>query len=126
MTSLQDIEAQRTATKITPEDDEKSRAEYVHSGRGGAGNYTNSSILAAATAENVGVNQSLSESKPPETGYYGRGGAGNYRSGEAEKEQEEKTKSKVREKAHQQVVNDIEMGLMEPEKAHLGIEKVDS
>ena len=121
----QDVEAQRIATTPTTEDIEKSRSEYAHSGRGGAGNYTNATKLAEATAQTAGVTPSLVESKPPETGHYGRGGAGNYRSSDAEKAVDERRASGVQEKIHQQVVQDVESGLKEPEKAHLGGIKLD-
>jgi len=73
----------------------------------------------------VDVTASLKESKPPGIGYYGRGGAGNYRSGNAEKQEDEEGISEKQEKLHQQVVKDVESGLKEPEKAHLGGEKLE-
>ena len=80
-------------------------------------------MLAAGTTANMDVTPSLQENKPPELGHYGRGGAGNYRTPEPEKKgEEDKDTSEAQEKAHQKVVKDVEMGLKEPEKAHLGRE----
>ena len=111
---------------MTAEDVEKSRSEYAHSGRGGAGNYTNASELAESTAQTAGVTPSLQESKPPETGHYGRGGAGNYRIGDSERMKMEQGKIEAahQKKVYQQAVKDVEAGLKEPEKAHLGSEKL--
>ena len=68
----------------------------------------------------------LEESKPPQTGYYGRGGAGNYRTGDIETKDAERKAMEARNRLHQQVVKDVESGLKEPEKAHLGSEKLQS
>ena len=80
-------------------------------------------MLAAGTKANVDVTPSLQENKPPKLGHYGRGGAGNYRTPEPEKREEvEKYKLEAQEKAQRKIVEDVEMGLKEPEKAHLGRE----
>lgn len=80
-------------------------------------------MLAAGTIANIDVTPSLQENKPPELGYYGRGGAGNYRTPDPEKKrQEQKNRLEAQETAHQRTVKDVEMGLKEPEKAHLGRE----
>lgn len=65
----------------------------------------------------------MQENKPPELGSYGRGGAGNYRTPESEKSKKEKKDTlEAKDKADQKVVRDMEIGLKEPEKAHLGKE----
>lgn len=80
-------------------------------------------MLTAGTTANIDVTPSLQESKPPELGHYGRGGAGNYRSQEPEKKREGGNIAlEAREEAYQKVVKDVEMGLKEPEKVHLGRE----
>ena len=80
-------------------------------------------MLAAGTNANVNVTPSLQENKPPELGHYGRGGAGNYRTPDLEnKRQIEKYTLKTQEKTLQEIVKEVEMGLKEPEKAHLGRE----
>lgn len=122
--NLQDVEAQQTTIPPNAEDLEKSRTEYAHSGRGGAGNYTNATRLAEATAQTAGMTPSMGESKPPSTGYYGRGGAGNYRTGDVEKAESERRVTEAQEQIHQQAVKDVESGLKEPEKAHLGGERL--
>lgn len=106
---------------------ERSRAEYAHSGRGGAGNYTDADKLAKTTAAMANVTPALRETKPPKVGHYGRGGAGNYRdkSADASREEDTRAKSETKEKVHQQVVRDVESSLKEPEKAHLGGEKLE-
>ena len=92
-------------------------------GRGGIGNVTTRDVLAADTNANIDVTPSLQENKLPKLGHYGRGGAGNYRIPEPEQAREEvKDRLKAREKAQQQIVKDVEMGLKEPEKVHLGRE----
>lgn len=64
----------------------------------------------------------------PEVGYSGRGGAGNLR-GKEEMERRrmegERRAKEAREKAHEEVVKDVEMGLQMPERAHLGSEKIE-
>lgn len=60
-------------------------------------------------------------------GYSGRGGIGNVRTAEVEKLREE-TEAKAREareRAHEEVVRDVGMGLKMPERAHLGVEKLE-
>lgn len=118
-----DVEAQRNAASGAVEDLESQGRRFSTSGRGGAGNVTTRDVLAAGTTANVDVTPSLEETKPPELGHYGRGGAGNYRIPEHEnKRGGEKDILEAQEKAHQEVVKDVEMGLKEPEKAHLGRE----
>ena len=103
---------------------QKNRAEYAHSGRGGAGNYVNAGELMRATKENSDVTPALQERRPSVVGYSGRGGVGNYKSGDVERRSEERRASEVQEKVHTQVVKDVEMALKEPEKAHLAGEKM--
>lgn len=123
LTNCQDVEAQRNAASGAVEDLESQGRRFSTSGRGGAGNVTTRDVLAAGTTANVDVTPSLEETKPPELGHYGRGGAGNYRIPEHEnKRGGEKDILEAQEKAHQEVVKDVEMGLKEPEKAHLGRE----
>ena len=126
LTMSQDLEAQGTGSNgVTTEDVQKIRAEYAHSGRGGAGNYLNASELMRATKENSDVTPALQERKPSVVGYSGRGGVGNYQGGDVEKRLEEIRASDIQEKVHTQVVKDVEMALKEPEKAHLASEKME-
>ena len=123
---FQDLEAQGIGSNgVTTEDVPKVRAEYAHSGRGGAGNYLNASELARATKENSDVTPALQERKPSVVGYSGRGGVGNYQSGDVERTLKERRASEFQEKVHTQVVKDVEMALKEPEKAHLASEKME-
>ena len=126
LTFCQDIEAQGNTPTATVDEVKRAQSEYKHSGRGGAGNYASTSELAAATIENANVTPALQETKTPEIGYCGRGGAGNYRGEDEEQKREEGRRvSMIQEKAHQQVVRDVEAGLQEPPKAHLGNEKLE-
>ena len=126
LTTFQDLEAQGIDSNgVTAEDVQKIRAEYAHSGRGGAGNYLNASELTRATKENSDVTPALQERKPSVVGYSGRGGVGNYKSGDVEKRLEERKASEIQEKVHTQVMKDVEVTLKEPEKAHLASEKME-
>lgn len=79
--------------------------------------------MAAGTNANVDVTPSLQENKLLKLGYYGRGGAGNYRTPDPEQAREVvKNRLGAREKVQQKIVKDVEIGLKEPEKAHLGRE----
>lgn len=121
--TFQDVEAQRDIARVGVEDLQKQKHSISTSGRGGAGNITTRDMLAAGTTASIDVTPSMQENKPPELGHYGRGGAGNYRTPESEKDGErEKERLEAQERAHQKVVKDVEMGLKEPEKAHLGRE----
>ena len=121
--TFQDVEAQRVPASVGVEDLQNQKHRISTSGRGGAGNVTTRDVLAAGTTANVDVTASMQENKPPELGHYGRGGAGNYRTPDSEKIAErQKERLDAQEKAHQKVVKDVEMGLKEPEKAHLGRE----
>lgn len=101
------------------------QSQYAHAGRGGAGNLTDPTSLTAATSETADVTPSLQESAPPAAGYYGRGGAGNYRSSDSEKKADVERKASVAQERQEGVVRDVEKGLQEPEKAHLGSEKLE-
>ena len=121
MTTSQDVEAQRDAANRAVRDLESEGRRISTSGRGGAGNVTTRDVLAAGTTANIDTTPSLQENEPPELGHYGRGGAGNYRVPEPGKRREEENDVlEAQEKAHQRVVRDVERGLKEPEKAHLG------
>lgn len=121
----QDVESQRKASIVSTKDIEKARPEYAPTGRGGAGNWASANKLATATAKNANITPSLQESKPPDVGHSGRGGVGNYRNGEVGKQEDEVRETELQEMKHQQVVKDVEMGLKEPEKAHLVKERLE-
>ena len=115
---FQDLENQPGAATERVQDSESQGRKASTSGRGGAGNFTTRDVLAAGTTANVDVTPALQENKPPELGHYGRGGAGNHRIPELDKR--EKDRLEAQEKAHRKVVRDVEIGLKEPEKVHLG------
>jgi len=126
LTKAKDVETQRKGSIARPEDKERARLVLAPTGRGGAGNYTSSSKLATVTTKNANITPSLQETRPPQVGHSGRGGAGNYRSGDVEKKEEDETMAiELQERTHQWVVKDVEKGLKEPEKAHLGNEKLE-
>lgn len=123
LTILQDLEAQSNAAKVGVKDLVNQGREISTSGRGGAGNITTRAVLTAGSNASIDVTPSLQESKPPEPRYYGRGGAGNYRIPEPENRRGKvREATDARERAQRKVVEDVEMGLKEPEKAHLGRE----
>ncbi|KAL6713414.1 hypothetical protein ACLMJK_008879 [Lecanora helva] len=121
----EDVEAQHTTTEASPEEIAKARSEYAHSGRGGAGNYSYGTRIEEAQALKTGETPSVQDSNPSHTGYHGRGGAGNYQSGDAEKAEARRRASIAQEKKHPQVIQDVEAGLRQPEKVHLGSEKLE-
>ena len=124
--SAKDLESQKNnPIGPTPEDIERSRSQYAHAGRGGAGNYTDGVRHAEATALTGGPNPMLEERQPSATGYHGRGGIGNYKSNDAEQQRSERRASELQEKVHQEVTKKVDAGLKEPEKAHLGSEKIE-
>lgn len=87
----------------------------------GRGNVTTSAKLSATTAGAADVTPALQDSKHPDVRYFGRGGAGNSRIWVSEvKEREELRSSHAKEEKFHRVVMDVEMGLRQPEKAHLG------
>ncbi|KAE8451300.1 hypothetical protein EG329_004465 [Mollisiaceae sp. DMI_Dod_QoI] len=118
--SINDLTRRISATNPPP--------EYVHTGRGGAGNWVQPKELHAQglTQESTPIGQDASQrilvsSKPTYRG--GRGGAGNYVSTEADekemerKEQEEKKRVEVQ----RAVERDVESGLARPERAYGGV-----
>lgn len=124
--TAEDLEAQRNAASEAVKDLEIQGRKTSTAGRGGAGNITTRDVLDAGTTANIDVTPSLQESKPPELGHYGRGGAGNYRTPVTDNPREtELDELEAQEKAHQEVVKEVETGLKEPEKAHLGKESRD-
>ncbi|KAL8803515.1 MAG: hypothetical protein Q9182_003116 [Xanthomendoza sp. 2 TL-2023] len=94
--------------------------EYIHSGRGGAGNYSTASD-SAERKRSVDMPPSTRERTVPEGGFYGRGGAGNLRGSDEGPSGEdiERRASEVQEQAYKESVQEVEKGLRAPEKAHL-------
>ncbi|KAI4211345.1 MAG: hypothetical protein LQ351_005900 [Letrouitia transgressa] len=120
----EDIESQPEAGAELPLADEN-RPEYIHSGRGGAGNYETPPTLAERQRE-IDVTPSMRESSVPQGGFYGRGGAGNVRNEENSRHEGlERQSSGAQQLAHEATVRDVEVGLKEPEKAHLNAEKLE-
>ena len=119
---IKDLEAQRLASSHQASGEDNTTPRYASSGRGGAGNVTDATLLAAAIKDTVDVTPALQESKQLGSGLHGRGGAGNYTATElASGEPEEREMQEMR---REEVVKDVEAGLKPPEKAHLGIEKL--
>lgn len=116
-----DIEAQPIIAGELRASDAK-EPEYIHSGRGGAGNYSNASD-AAERKRSVDMTPSTREQTVPEGGFYGRGGAGNLRGSDKSPsvdDTETKASEAQKEKqAYEDTVQDVEKGLRAPEKAHL-------
>ncbi|CZR54374.1 uncharacterized protein PAC_04258 [Phialocephala subalpina] len=126
-----DIEAQHesslnltrttSATKPPP--------EYLHTGRGGAGNWVQPSELSsqglAQTQDSSLAFSQPGASKPSYKG--GRGGAGNYGWAEAEEEERkkreregEREEERRKREVERAVMRDVEVGLARPERAFGG------
>ena len=125
-----DLEAQSQTVSAPIEGSETSQSSYTVSGRGGAGNYWRKEDNGGAdpsSSSSADAPISINPSMIPKIGYSGRGGIGNIRSGEVEKLREdmELNAAAARQRAHEEVVRDVEMGLKMPERAHLGAEKLE-
>lgn len=113
-----DVEAQSNVAH-EPYVAETHQPEYVHSGRGGAGNYTNASNT-AERRRSIDMTPTARERTVPEGGFYGRGGAGNLRDTDAKSQEEAGRKSnQAQQEQYEMAVRDVEQGLRAPEKAHL-------
>lgn len=106
----------------------QSSAQYLHAGRGGAGNYLSSSDVAQAKrSPSLPVSLGTARPSSPSNAYPvhpGRGGAGNYAAAaevngrkESEKEQEERIKAEQR---REQIVVEVDGMLQPPPGAWLG------
>lgn len=114
----QDVEAQPT-NALESQAADANRSEYVHSGRGGAGNYSSASDT-AERKRSVDMTPTMREQTVPEGGFYGRGGAGNLRGSEGgSKEEAERAASQAEKEAFDKTVQHVEQELRAPEKAHL-------
>ena len=89
---------------------------------------TDPKTLAAGTKRTVDVTAALQESKASEAGHYGRGGAGNYRmSAEGPPAPVEREMKEMKRPAtYWEAEADVEAGLQEPAKAHLGTERFEA
>lgn len=123
----QDIEAQSNAAALHAHGVQPSDSDYANVGRGGAGNFIKKENQSRSRMAPSSVAPLMRESAAPEMGFSGRGGAGNLRNGEIERQrlENENRAKEAREKSHAEVVRDVEMGLRMPERAHLGIQKVE-
>ena len=101
------------------------RSEYAYSGRGGAGNIRKEGQPGAGT-DSSPRSPASRETTVSEIGYSGRGGAGNFRAGEVEKKRVEAAirAKEARDKAHEEIARDVEIGLKPPESAHLVSERL--
>ena len=122
--SGQDVEAQRdSATKYN--DPDASRPEYAHVGRGGAGNFKPTATTAGGGGIMGDLSTFVKQDTIAESGYSGRGGAGNIRGdSERRKPEAQARAAEAQEKAYKETVKDVERGLKQPEKAHLGGDRV--
>jgi len=95
-------------------------SEFVHTGRGGAGNYYSPKTL---DETRVGAANSLTP-QPRKSGYQGRGGAGNYMAKDNAEERLKEFELKEFEAERRDMIaetarRDVEMALKAPGKAHL-------
>lgn len=131
----QDIEAQKQTSATGPQNPIAASTQYHRAGRGGAGNFHDSTHTGTAAAEEttidpVAVQQqeeqiervkaAVAAQKPRAGGMGGRGGVGNWSSGSAqqeEKQREEEEQKKVQE-FELKVLKDVEAGLAMPKPAY--------
>ncbi|KAF8864196.1 hypothetical protein BDZ45DRAFT_57028 [Acephala macrosclerotiorum] len=96
--------------------------DYVHTGRGGAGNWVQPKDLASqGLAQESPISYSNpGAAKPSYKG--GRGGAGNYRTEDAKEEERKRRNEEERRRMEVQrvVQRDVESGLARPERAYGG------
>lgn len=116
-TSINDLTRSISATNPPP--------EYLHTGRGGAGNWVQPKELHSQglTQESTLSGQDASKrtigsSKPTYKG--GRGGAGNYGSLEQEEQERRQQEQKKRDQVEKAVERDVESGLARPERTYGG------
>lgn len=119
--SKQDVEAQNHHA-VPSSQSNNAGSDYAYSGRGGAGNL----VKREGQSQTAARTTTLQEHTIPDVGYSGRGGAGNLRGGEMERRrvENERLAREARERAHDEVVKGVELGLKMPERAHLGGEKL--
>jgi len=125
-----DLEAQslpQTETDTVIPSQPREAPEYLHTGRGGAGNWIQPSTLTSSgltqtstspATSKTGNNQIRGPSKPMYRG--GRGGAGNYVDPEAEEREAREKEEVERRRVEESVERDVERGLARPERAYGG------
>lgn len=133
--TLHDIESQsnhQTINDLTRADiTSNPPPEYLHTGRGGAGNWVQPKTLeskgfaqeespnSTSTSSSLfGTKRVAGQSKPTYRG--GRGGAGNYADYEAEEKARKEAEEKVRVDVERRVERDVEAGLARPPRAYGG------
>jgi len=112
-----DLEAQ--AVQLTSTTGQSSAPEYLHTGRGGAGNWAQPSAEAAAEASSA---PKIPVATPVAKQVYrgGRGGAGNFHDVEAEEKVQKEEEERVARVTEERIVKDVERGLARPEKTYQG------
>ncbi|KAG8534203.1 uncharacterized protein KY384_001047 [Bacidia gigantensis] len=118
-----DIEAQRPSQIDSLNQSSNPQSKYATYGRGGAGNWVETSDRASAATQILGEDPVLDERSTPTRGYSGRGGAGNFRDStviEGRQPQDRELQEMKRTDSFQ----DVEAGLQAPQQAHLGGEKL--
>ena len=117
---MKDVEAAKD-DRPHPLQPPERKSSFAVTGRGGAGNITDSDTIARSTTQNANVTPGMQERKPSKTGYLGRGGVGNYKDEDAEKAaaQAARRASENANRNHQEAVEMVDMTLKEPDPVHL-------
>ncbi|KAI9835349.1 MAG: hypothetical protein M1837_003865 [Sclerophora amabilis] len=131
-----DLEAQHLPYSSPPSIPESSPGEYVHTGRGGAGNWARPADVKPSTETSskgndnpAGSGKKVTSTSPPPTsrrakaGMTGRGGAGNFQTKKADEDEDERERRDAesgREDVQEKVRRDVEAQLEVPGKAFLG------
>lgn len=100
-------------------------SSYVHSGRGGAGNWSSQPELQRSDGSCSQTLTSEVNGAPTVPSYRGRGGAGNW-IGSEKPTNVAVTEQKTEQEANKRVAWDVGLGLQPPKKAHLVTARVDS
>ena len=125
-----DVEANESAAEATAashlssQDIHLERQQYVHAGRGGAGNlYTADQMQEAQPSDGLSGGKTLKASSTSSTTVAGRGGAGNYKFAVTGREQQiamqRQKEEETRERLKQDILKDVSEQLSMPQKAKL-------
>ena len=117
------IEESSGATHL-PSDNLQERQQFVHAGRGGAGNfYTADEMKETQRFDGISGGKPIEASSGLSTKIAGRGGAGNYEFAAIGNEQQTATErikeQQTRERLKQDIVKDVSEQLAMPQKAKL-------
>ncbi|MCJ1432225.1 hypothetical protein MMC27_001581 [Xylographa pallens] len=121
--ALKDVEAQTSSEPIPELTNDRPPPKYALSGRGGFGNLFSPQEVQQSGAITSASNPSTLVASSARSSYSGRGGAGNYENNSKINEAHKTTKrgeiAEEMRKRVEDVTKEVEVGLKEPEPAHL-------